>query len=169
VDETIIDALYRASCAGVKVEILVRGMCSVKPGIPGLSENIQVRSILGRFLEHSRVYEFMNAGSREVWIGSADLMHRNLDRRVEALVQINFPEASSIVQVLDLGFAPSTSAWHLAPSGEWIRHNLDADGEPLIDFQEYLINNHPVAKSGADNPTPRLINSILNKVGLGER
>ena len=169
VDETIIDALYRASCAGVKVEVLVRGMCSVKPGIPGLSENIQVRSILGRFLEHSRVYEFMNAGSREVWIGSADLMHRNLDRRVEALVQINFPEASSIVQVLDLGFAPSTSAWHLAPSGEWIRHNLDADGEPLIDFQEYLINNHPIAKSGADNPTPRLINSILNKVGLGER
>jgi polyphosphate kinase len=96
-------------------------------------------------------------------------MHRNLDRRVEALVQISFPEASSIVQVLDLGFAPSTSAWHLAPSGEWIRHNLDADGEPLIDFQEFLINNHPVAKSGADNPTPRLINSILNKVGLGER
>lgn len=169
VDETIMDALYRASAAGVKIDILVRGMCSLKPGIPELSENIQVRSILGRFLEHSRVYEFMNAGDREVWIGSADMMHRNLDRRVEALVQINFPEASSIVQVLDLGFSDKTSSWHLTQGGEWIRHNLDQDGEPLTDYQEYLINNHPVAKSGFDNPTPRILNSLLNKVGLGER
>lgn len=169
VDETIMDALYRASAAGVKIDILVRGMCSLKPGIPELSENIRVRSILGRFLEHSRVYEFMNAGDREVWIGSADMMHRNLDRRVEALVQINFPEASSIVQVLDLGFSDKTSSWHLTQGGEWIRHNLDQDGEPLTDYQEYLINNHPVAKSGFDNPTPRILNSLLNKVGLGER
>lgn len=169
VDETIMDALYRASCAGVKIEILVRGMCALKPGIPGLSENIKVRSILGRFLEHSRVYEFMNAGDREVWIGSADLMHRNLDRRVEALVQIKNPEASSIVQVLDLGLADTTASWHLSPNGKWTRHYLDTDGEPLVDYQEFLINNHPVAKSGMDSPTPRIINALLNKVGLGER
>ncbi|MFM1819498.1 MAG: hypothetical protein RIS61_1096 [Actinomycetota bacterium] len=169
VDETIMDALYRASCAGVKIEILVRGMCSIKPGIPGLSENITVRSILGRFLEHSRVYEFTNAGNREVWIGSADLMHRNLDRRVEALVEIQNPDASSIAQVLDLAFSKKTSAWDLNPDGTWTRNNLDASGEPLTDFQEFLINNHPVAKSAIENPTPRILSNLLAKVGLGER
>lgn len=169
VDEVIMDSLYRASIAGVKIDILVRGMCALKPGIPGLSENIRVRSILGRFLEHSRVYEFTNAGDREVWIGSADLMHRNLDRRVEALVEINKKNASSIVQVLDLGFDDTTASWHLGPDGSWTRHYQDHDGEPLIDYQEYLINNHPVAKSGIDNPTPRVISALLNKVGLGER
>ncbi len=169
VDETIMDALYRASAAGVKIEILVRGMCALKPGVPELSENINVRSILGRFLEHSRVYEFMNAGDKEVWIGSADLMHRNLDRRVEALVQIKQQNASAISQVLDLAFAKTTSAWELGPSGTWERLHLDEDGEPLTDFQEYLINNHPVAKSGADHPTPRILGTLLNKVGFGER
>ena len=169
VDETIMDALYRASCAGVKIEILVRGMCALKPGVPGLSENIRVRSILGRFLEHSRIYEFTNAGNREVWIGSADLMHRNLDRRVEALVEIKSPDASSIVQVLDLAFSNGVSAWELAPDNRWLRRHLDEDGEPLVDYQEFLINNHPVAKSAIDNPTPRMLNSLLNKVGLGER
>lgn len=169
VDETIMDALYRASAAGVKIEILVRGMCALKPGVPGLSENISVRSILGRFLEHSRVYEFMNAGDREVWIGSADLMHRNLDRRVEALVQIKQPNASAIIQVLDLAFAKTTSAWELMPGGNWNRQNLDEDGELLTDYQEFLINNHPVPRSGIDHPTPRVFNALLNKVGLGER
>ncbi len=169
VDETIMDALYRASAAGVKIEILVRGMCALKPGVAGLSENIEVRSILGRFLEHSRVYEFMNAGDKEVWIGSADLMHRNLDRRVEALVQIKQPNASAITQVLDLAFAPTTAAWQLTPSGNWVRHNQDEDGELLTDYQEFLINNHPVPKSGIDHPTPRVFNALLNKVGLGER
>ena len=169
VDETIMDALYRASCAGVKIQILVRGMCALKPGIPGLSENIEVRSILGRFLEHSRIYEFTNAGDREVWIGSADMMHRNLDRRVEALVEITSAESRSIVQVLDLAFAKTTAAWKLEPAGNWVRNHLDEDGELLVDFQEYLINHHPVAKSAMDNPSPRILNTLLNKVGLGER
>lgn len=169
VDETVMDALYRASNAGVSVQLLVRGMCAIKPGIPGLSENIKVRSILGRFLEHSRVYEFTNAGDTEVWIGSADLMHRNLDRRVEALVRIKNPDAPAISQVLDLGFAETTSSWHLQPDGTWLRHHLDQWGEPLIEFQEFLINNHPVAKSGIDNPTPRVINALLNKVGIRGR
>jgi polyphosphate kinase len=111
----------------------------------------------------------MNAGDKEVWIGSADLMHRNLDRRVEALVQIKQPNASAISQVLDLAFAKTTSAWELGPSGTWERLHLDEDGEPLTDYQEYLINNHPEAKSGADQPTPRVLGNLLNKVGFGER
>src|SRR4030095_7750522 len=86
VDEQIIDALYRASMAGVPIRCLVRGICALRPGVPGLSETVHVRSILGRFLEHSRVIEFTSSG--EYYIGSADMMHRNLDRRIEALVQV---------------------------------------------------------------------------------
>ena len=166
VDETIIDALYRASMAGVKIDILVRGICSVRPGVPGYSENIRVRSVLGRFLEHSRIYDFANAGDRETWMGSPDLMHRNLDRRVEALVRINPLDAEPMTQVLELGMADTTASWHLQPDGNWIRHHEDQDGEPLVDYQEFLINSHPVARSAADVPTPRRIESLLSRVGL---
>jgi polyphosphate kinase len=120
VDEACIDALYLASQAGVPVDMLVRGICALRPGVPGLSENIRVRSVVGRFLEHSRIYWFENGGSPSVWIGSADLMHRNLDRRVEVLVQV--PSEDNVVQVADLlglAFAPTTYAWELGPDGDW--------------------------------------------------
>ena len=97
VDELIIDALYDASEAGVPIDLIVRGMCALRPGVPGLSENIRVRSILGRFLEHSRIFRFCNGGDEQLWIGSADAMHRNLDRRVEAMVRITDIEARRIL------------------------------------------------------------------------
>jgi polyphosphate kinase len=143
VDEAIIDALYRASQVGVQIEIWARGICALRPGVPGLSDNITVRSILGRFLEHSRVFWFENGGEPQAWIGSADLMHRNLDRRVEVLVQI--PTASHVTELedlLDLGFDDGTSSWWLEESGDWTRHHLDDDGEPLLDLQAAQIGIH---------------------------
>ncbi|GAP55709.1 polyphosphate kinase [Arthrobacter sp. Hiyo6] len=140
VDEAIIDSLYRASQAGVNVDVIVRGICSLRPGIPGLSDNITVRSILGRFLEHSRVFAFANAGDPVVFIGSADMMHRNLDRRVEALVQLANPD--DITYVLDMlrrYMDPETASWHLDSKGEWTRHHLAEDGSNLEDVQSWLL------------------------------
>nr|WP_278782799.1 RNA degradosome polyphosphate kinase [Bifidobacterium catenulatum] len=153
VDEKTIDALYRASQAGVKIDIVERGICALKPGVPGLSENIRVRSILGRFLEHSRIYAFANsdgpqigegpAAGPEVWIGSADLMHRNLDRRVEALARITAPEQiDELIKYVDLQMADSTTSWHMAADGTYVRHAKDEEGRPLVDSQEYLIKKH---------------------------
>jgi polyphosphate kinase len=140
VDEGIIDALYQASRAGVAVDVWVRGICAVRPGVPGLSENIRVISILGRFLEHSRAYCFENAGNREVWIGSADLMHRNLDRRVETLIRLVDPEETAdIYSLFDYAYDPETSAWDLGPDGSWTRRLFDADGRHLRDYQESLL------------------------------
>src|SRR5690606_8174700 len=125
-----IDALYRASMTGVPVDVLVRGICAIRPQVPGLSENLRVRSILGRFLEHSRAYEFRNGGEPEVWIGSADLMHRNLDRRVETLVSLRSPEQIAYVgEVLDKAFDEGTSAWDLGPDGQWIHNEAPAGGQ----------------------------------------
>ncbi|KPC66325.1 RNA degradosome polyphosphate kinase [Streptomyces chattanoogensis] len=141
VDEAVIDALYRASQAGVPVDIWVRGICALRPGVPGLSENIRVRSILGRFLEHSRIFAFGNGGEPEVWLGSADMMHRNLDRRIEALVRVTDPaHRASLNRLLETGSSDSTSSWHLGPDGEWTRQAVDADGAPLRNVQEMLID-----------------------------
>ncbi len=149
VDEGVIDALYRASAAGVSVQLWVRGICALRPGVPGLSENIVVRSILGRFLEHSRVFEFGESENSEVWIGSADMMHRNLDRRVETLVRLTEPaQVKELSSTLDLGFDDATASWHLDPDGEWHRRDRDADGVPLRDLQDHLIGvKHRRARS----------------------
>ncbi|WP_045279833.1 RNA degradosome polyphosphate kinase [Microbacterium oxydans] len=137
VDEEIIDALYRASVAGVKVEVWVRGICSLRTDLDGISDNITVRSILGRYLEHSRIFAFENGGDPQVYIGSADMMHRNLDRRVEALVRVNDPAHLQELQAFfDLAMDPGTTSWHLGAEGVWERHAEDAEGNPLIDLQD---------------------------------
>ena len=137
VDEEIIDALYRASAAGVKVDVWVRGICSLRTDLDGISENITVRSILGRYLEHSRIFAFENGGDPQVYIGSADMMHRNLDRRVEALVRVTDPaHLKELSTFFDLAMDDGTSSWHLGPAGVWTRHAVDADGKPLIDLQD---------------------------------
>ena len=137
VDEALIDALYGASRAGVPIELLIRGICAVRPGVPDLSESIKVRSILGRYLEHSRIVWFENGGTPQAWIGSSDLMHRNLDRRVEVLVKLpSSDEVDEVSRLLDLAFDPETSAWELAQDGTWSK----ADG--TRDFQETLVQQH---------------------------
>jgi polyphosphate kinase len=137
VDEEMIDALYRASQAGVTVEVWVRGICALKPGVEGMSENIRVRSILGRYLEHSRMFMFANDGDPQVYIGSADMMHRNLDRRVEALVRVVAPaHLKEMSDFFDLAMSNGISSWWLGTEGEWSRHSISDDGKPLVDLQD---------------------------------
>lgn len=139
VDEQIIDALYQASAAGVPVDLWVRGICAVRAGVPGLSETIRVRSILGQFLEHSRIFWFAAGGEPAVGLGSCDLMHRNLDRRVEVLVSLtHHRHIEQIGNLFDLAFAPETAAWWLDDT-TWVQHTADEAGEPLLDLQEHLI------------------------------
>ncbi|GID25698.1 RNA degradosome polyphosphate kinase [Paractinoplanes brasiliensis] len=139
VDEETIDALYRASMDGVKVDLIIRGMCALRPGVPGLSENIRVRSIVGRFLEHSRVFRFGAGDDAEYWIGSADMMHRNLDRRVEALVRVTLPTAREELRyVLDLSMSDTTEGFDLAGDGTWHRHPANL-AEPHLHLQEALL------------------------------
>src|SRR3954447_5721918 len=133
VDESTIDALYRASRAGVQVDLLVRTFCTIRAGVKGLSENIRTRSILGRFLEHSRIYYFGGNGRPEYLIGSADLMHRNLDRRVEVLVPVTETGGRAHLEAcLDLAFDPEVEAWELQPDGEWVRSGRGFDYQELM-------------------------------------
>ena len=139
-DEEFVEALYKASSAGVEVDLVIRGICSLVPGITGLSENIRVRSVLGRFLEHSRIFHFANGGDDEIYIGSADLMDRNLNRRVESLVKIIRDEhKKSLMKIFDQYTASTTAAWHLLPTGKWLQVDKDSNGEPLSDLQAMII------------------------------
>ncbi len=141
-DEVFVTKLYEASAAGVKIKLLIRGICAVQPGIPGLSENITVKSVLGRFLEHSRIYHFTNAGKDEYWIGSADLMERNLDRRVESLIRIDRKEHQHRLQeILDLGLSDQTSSWSLTGTN-WSRESSDDTGKSCADLHSTLIEHY---------------------------
>ena len=142
-DEEIISAIYEAADAGVKVEIIVRGICSLQLNTPAHQENIKVRSILGRFLEHSRIYYFRNNGAEDYFIGSADMMHRNLDRRVESLVQIDSEKHKVRLQgILDDSVSDHYSTWKLNEENQWIRHIKDVDGNYLVNFQDHFIEKH---------------------------
>ena len=143
VDEVLIDSMYAASQAGVPVDIVVRGICAIRPGVPGLSENVRVRSILGRFLEHSRIFWFAGGGDPVVYIGSADMMHRNLDRRVEALVRLKDPgHLAELDELLTLCMDPQTVSWHLQSDGSWVRHP-GPDSELGRDLQAHFISSRP--------------------------
>ena len=142
-DEEIISAIYEAADAGVKVEIVVRGICSLQLNTPARRENIKVRSILGRFLEHSRIYYFRNNGAEDYFIGSADMMHRNLDRRVESLVQIDSEKHKARLQgILDDSVSDQYSTWKLDEENHWVRHIKDVDGNYLVNFQDHFIEKH---------------------------
>ena len=142
VDEELIDALYRASKAGVQIDLLVRTFCTIRAGVPGLSENIRVRSILGRFLEHSRIVYVENDGEPEFLMGSADLMHRNLDRRVEVMVEVTDPAAREHLRdTLELAYSDDVVAWELQPDDSWTR-NPGQPGKPLRDYQDVLMRRH---------------------------
>ena len=140
VDERIIDELYLASKAGVPIDILVRGMCSLRPGVAGLSETIRVNSVLGRYLEHSRIFYFENGGDADVFIGSADMMHRNLDRRVETLVRIVQPDQiQQLKRIIDIGMSAEVDSWSLNSEGEWKRKSFTDSGTKYLDYQDQMM------------------------------
>ena len=142
-DEEFVEKFYEASAAGVKIDLLVRGICSVQAGVPGLSENITARSVLGRFLEHSRIFYFLNDGESEYWIGSADLMHRNLDRRVECLVRIyNQSHVAQLKEILDIGLSDNTQSWHLNGQA-WNRRSVSDTGALLLDAHSHHLKENP--------------------------
>ena len=142
-DEEIIDHLYEAADAGVKVEIIVRGICSIRLNSQARQENIKVRSILGRFLEHSRIYYFRNDGAEDYFIGSADMMHRNLDRRVESLVLIESEKHKQrLAAILDDSVSDKYSTWKLTNENNWVRNIKDHDGNYLVSFQDHFVDRH---------------------------
>ena len=146
-DEEFIEALYRASQSGVKIDLIVRGICAIRGGIPGVSENIKIRSLLGRFLEHSRIFHFINAGDDEIFIGSADLMDRNLSRRVESLVRIAEPEhKASLIELLDEYLSDEIANWQMMPNGKWQNFSKNSDGSAIENVQQLLIEKYRIGQ-----------------------
>lgn len=144
-DPAMIEDLYRASQAGVRIDLIVRGICCIRPGLPGVSENIRVVSIVGRFLEHSRIYYARNGGSEQVYLSSADLMQRNLDRRVEALFPVEDPAIKTVIrqQILDLCLADTVKARQLNPDGAYTWVRPDSENSPLDSQHSLLYNRNP--------------------------
>jgi polyphosphate kinase len=146
-DEEFVEALYRASQAGVKIDLIVRGICAVRAGIPGVSENIRIRSLLGRFLEHSRIFHFINGGDDEIYIGSADLMDRNLSRRVESLVRIADPEhKASLIELLDDYLSDEIANWQMLPTGKWQNIAKLSDGSAIENVHQLLIKKYRIGQ-----------------------
>ena len=146
-DEEFIEALYRASQSGVKIDLIVRGICAIRSGIAGVSENIKIRSLLGRFLEHSRIFHFINAGDDEIYIGSADLMDRNLSRRVESLVRIAEPEhKASLIELLDEYLSDEIANWQMMPNGKWQNISKNSDGSAIENVQQLLIEKYRIGQ-----------------------
>jgi polyphosphate kinase len=154
VDVACIRALYQASQAGVKIDLIVRGACSLLPGLEGISENVRVRSIIGEFLEHSRIWGFANGGEREWYIGSADLMDRNLDRRVEAIVPVQDAEAQRrLAEIIDVMETDDRRSWQLQPDGHWLRTE-ELDGHPGI-IDTHVVLKQRALELGVVAATPR--------------
>ena len=153
-DGPMIDQLYKASQAGVEIDLIVRGLCSLRPGVPGLSERIRVRSIVGRFLEHSRIFHFANGGGvgcPATYIGSADLLPRNLERRIETLVRVDDPAlVARLVEVAEVGLCDERLAWSLDADGVWTRYSGDASTETHVRLQQYALNR----ARGGERPLP---------------
>jgi polyphosphate kinase len=146
-DEEFVEALYTASMAGVKIDLVVRGICAVRAGIPGISENIRVRSVLGRFLEHSRIFHFVNGGDDEIYIGSADLMDRNLNRRVESLVRIVVPEQKQqLLELLNEYLSDEIANWQMLPTGKWQNISKYSDGKSIASVQQLLIDKYRIGQ-----------------------
>jgi polyphosphate kinase len=146
-DEEFVESLYRASQAGVKIELIVRGICAVRAGIPGVSENIRIRSLLGRFLEHSRIFHFINGGDDEIYIGSADLMDRNLSRRVESLVRIADPDhKASLIELLDEYLSDEIANWQMLQTGKWQNIAKLSDGTAIESVHQLLINKYRIGQ-----------------------
>jgi polyphosphate kinase len=146
-DEEFVEALYRASQSGVKIDLIVRGICAVRAGIPGVSENIRIRSLLGRFLEHSRIFHFINGGDDEIYIGSADLMDRNLSRRVESLVRIAEPEhKASLIELLDEYLSDEIANWQMLLTGKWQNIAKLPDGSAIESVHQLLINKYRISQ-----------------------
>ena len=155
-DPAMIQALYRASQAGVPVELNVRGICALTPGVPGVSENISVVSVLGRFLEHSRIYTFERGDERRVYTGSADLMQRNLYKRIELIIPVENPSVQAeMVGILDLSLADNVGAWTLDSEGTWTRRER-AEGEEELSVQATLIEHSAArtAEAAGSSPAP---------------
>ncbi|MFR8274779.1 MAG: RNA degradosome polyphosphate kinase, partial [Roseburia hominis] len=149
-DEGIIAALYEASAAGVEIELIVRGICCLKVGIPGISENIHVRSIVGNFLEHSRIFFFLNDGEEELYMGSADWMPRNLDRRVEILFPVlDDTLKEKVKHILDVELADNTKAHVLKPDGEY--EKIDRRGKVLVNSQKQFCEEAVAAVPKTDH------------------
>lgn len=148
VDEAVIDELYLASQAGVRIDMWLRGICSIRAGVPGLSDNIRVRSVLGRYLEHSRIYCFEYGDCSEVFIGSADLMHRNLDRRVEVLVRLEEPlHLARVERFFEFAFSDDVSSWHMLEDGSWKRATRAVDGGLLPQLQDLVMQDREKARA----------------------